>query len=450
VAAPDSGVVDATVAPVDAPPEAAPTGRDAGEGGARGTVPDAAADLPDTGTNVLDAGTNILDAGTNVLDAGTNVLDAGSAVFDAGIDVNGTMSPDPGLLGFSIVGFKPLMRPRETRQFQLWGYYSDGQTHSLPGVLWSSGNPAVLSLPSSGFSEALAEGTSIVSAALDGKVVATVLITVRNVTLVSVSIGPPNPTVPFPDALSVTATGVYSDGSMFDLTQTRTVEWESDRDLVFDASALSGVTVSAIGRVGTFRISATFEGVTASAAVTVPFGTPSSITLQEPPELPVGVTYPVVALALYGYLNLDVTSLVTWSVDDPTIMTVGANGVVVPLKPGTTLVHASYPGFDIAPLPITVSPAVLKTVELVPSDFTMHVGDLPQPVQAYGTYDNGQMFEVTARAVWATANPRIAMVSDAGTTLGLVTPVMAGTTVLQATVGGVTGSTTVSVERRAF
>ena len=231
-------------------------------------------------------------------------------------------------------------------------------------------------------------------------------------------------------------------------TQTRTVDWQSDPDLAFDGQAFSGVTVSAVGRVGTFHISASFEGVTTSAAVTVPFGTADSIEIQEAPELAVGISFPVVANAFYSDYGLDVTSLVTWSVEDPTIMTVGTDGVVHPLKPGTTRVRASYPGYTIAPLTITVTPAVLLTIDLSPPGLATYVGDSPQAFTASGTFDNGQVFDVTASAVWATGNPKTATVSNAVGSIGVITPVRVGTTVVRATVGGVTGSTTLTVQPR--
>jgi hypothetical protein len=75
----------------------------------------------------------------------------------------------------------------------------------------------------------------------------------------------------------------------------------------------------------------------------------------------------------------------------------------------------------------------------------MYVGDSPQRFQACGTFDNGQLIEVTAKAVWAMTDPQVATVSNAAGAMGLVTPVKVGTTVLRATVGDVTGSTTLSV-----
>ena len=283
----------------------------------------------------------------------------------------GFIPPGATLLGFGIVGGKPLMRPEEAEQLQLWSFYSTGQTFRRTDVIWLSSNPAALSVTSDGFVVALAAGTSTVSVRLGDKVIATRLVTIKNVTLQSISIGPADLTIPFPAPLQITATGVYSDGSTFDLTHQ--VNWESDPDLGFNTlEAISPVSVVAIGKVGTFRISASFEGTVASASVAVRFGTPNSIELQEAPMLPVGVSYPVVAYAFYANeYGLNVTDLVTWSVDDPTILSMGAGGEIRGLKAGTTQVHASYPGFTIAPLPVTVSPAALLTLDSIPLQFRL-------------------------------------------------------------------------------
>lgn len=356
----------------------------------------------------------------------------------------------PTLLGPSVVGAEPLMRPMETNQLQLAYVYSNGQVLFRPNATWVSSNAGVLSVSSSGFAEALATGTSTVSAAADGKVVASALITVKDATLQSIAIGPANLTVPFPAPLTVTATGLYSDGSTFDLSHL--VNWESDPQLAFgDALSPSGVTVTATATVGTFHISATLGEISASALVTVPFGNPDSIAIQEPPSLPVGFTsYPVFAAAFYGDTSLDVTSLLTWSIDDPTIATMGAGGLLHTLKVGTTQIRATYPGYTIAPAPIAVTGASLLTIDLSPTGLIMFVGDSPQDYFATATYDNGQVFDVTSTAAWSTGNPQIASVSSAADMSGLVpvSPVSAGVTVVRATVAGVTGATIITVEAR--
>jgi hypothetical protein len=380
------------------------------------------------------------------------MLADGQAILTATLDgvsttVTMTVSGWGGtLLGVVLEGSKPLMRPGETGQVRLSYYYSLGPEVRLNNPTWVSSNPAVLSVSAHGSTTALSVGSTTVSAVLADKTVASMLITVRDVTLASIIIGPSNLTIPFPDRLPVTATGVYSDGSKFDLTHV--ARWESSAgDIIIDQQTPPAATATAVGRVGSFPISASFEEVSGSSTITVPFGHPDSFLIQEASELPVGIPYPVVAYAYYrGLSGLDVSALVTWSVDDPSVATIAAGGLVHALKPGTTLVRASYPGATIAPLTLTVSQASLLTIELSPQNVQVYRTDPPQRFTAQGTYDSGQVFDVTGLAVWSTGNPQVASVSNAAASIGSVTGLKVGTTAVRAALAGVTGSTILTVQ----
>lgn len=84
---------------------------------------------------------------------------------------------------------------------------------------------------------------------------------------------------------------------------------------------------------------------------------------------------------------------------------------------------------------------VLLSIDVTPDDPTMAFGDGDVQFTATGTYDSGPPQDLTATAVWASDTPSVATVDAAG----LVTPVGAGTSVISATVGAISGSSTPTV-----
>src|SRR5207245_9684896 len=60
-------------------------------------------------------------------------------------------------------------------------------------------------------------------------------------------------------------------------------------------------------------------------------------------------------------------------------------------------------------------------------------------------YSDFTMLDVTPMGAWSSASTAVATISNAGGSQGLATSVAAGTTTITATLGGVSGSTTLTV-----
>ena len=115
------------------------------------------------------------------------------------------------------------------QQFTATGTYSDASTQDLTqSASWTSSNNAVASISnaagSRGSATSIAAGTTTITAAVGGVAGSTTL-TVTTATLVSLAIGPTNPSIPLGTTLQLTATGTYSDGGTQVLTQS--VSWTS-------------------------------------------------------------------------------------------------------------------------------------------------------------------------------------------------------------------------------
>lgn len=94
-------------------------------------------------------------------------------------------------------------------------------------------------------------------------VVDTVSINIRAVTLQSITVTPPNPTIVSGTSQTFTATGLYTDGSTQNLTSSAT--WTSSNTGV---ATMSGATATGVG-VGTATITATLGSISASTTLAV-------------------------------------------------------------------------------------------------------------------------------------------------------------------------------------
>jgi hypothetical protein len=149
-----------------------------------------------------------------------------------------------------------------TQQFSAAGIYSDGSTADVTSqVTWSSSNPAIATISSTGLVTSVATGTANITATLSGVTGTPITLTVIAPTLSSILITPLSTTL---DETSSTqqfmATGTYSDGSTADITSQ--VTWSSSNPAIATISSTGSATS---GTTGTTNITAALSGVTAPA-----------------------------------------------------------------------------------------------------------------------------------------------------------------------------------------
>ena len=83
----------------------------------------------------------------------------------------------------------------------------------------------------------------------------------------------------------------------------------------------------------------------------------------------------------------------------------------------------------------------LKSIAVTPANFNIMIG-ATQQFTATGTYSDGSTQNLTSQATWASSSPGVATIN----TSGLATGVSTGTTTISATLLGVVGSTTLTVQ----
>ncbi|MFZ6744059.1 beta strand repeat-containing protein [Undibacterium sp. JH2W] len=136
----------------------------------------------------------------------------------------------------------------------------------------------------------------------------------------------------------------------------------------------------------------------------------------------------------------DVTTTSAWTSGSTTIATVdSASGIAKGVVSGTAVISASFGGKS-ASANLTVSPASLQSINLLPANPSVAIGG-KQQFAAMGTYSDGTTSDITAISSFTSASPVTATISNTG----LATGVAAGSSVITVASGTTTASTKLTV-----
>jgi uncharacterized protein YjdB len=299
-------------------------------------------------------------------------------------------------------------------------------------VTWTSDHPEIASVTDAGVVTATSPGTATITATSEGRSGAAT-VTVTRAPVSSLAITPGTASLVVGGAVSLVATPTDASGTV--LTD-RTVSWSS--------SAPAVATVSPTGVVagvapGSATITATSEGVSATATVTVSLVPVSAVAvLPSTASVTAGQTVALAAVVRDTAGTVLTDRVVSWTSSDTHVAIVSATGVVTGVAAGTTVITASSEGKSGSSTITVVAPAI-GSVTVAPSSDTVQVGD---KVTLTATVKDVTGAVVTDRPVtWTSSNTAVATVS----TGGIVTGRSAGTAVITATSGGRSGSATVLV-----
>jgi hypothetical protein len=138
------------------------------------------------------------------------------------------------------------------------------------------------------------------------------------------------------------------------------------------------------------------------------------------------------------------TTNLSFSSSLPAVATVDALGNITGVSQGTTIITAIYNnpsvGTFTASTTVTVTPAILSAITLA-ADGSVNAVGIPIQIHAIGNYSDGNALDLTSQVHFTSSNPSVAVVNN----LGVVTPVAVGTTQINATLNGVTGSLTLNI-----
>lgn len=162
-----------------------------------------------------------------------------------------------------------------------------------------------------------------------------------------------------------------------------------------------------------------------------------------------------IGLLSSGKETSDLRRIVSWSIADSTVASVGTTpadvGLVIGKKAGTTTLRASYGGIQSEETDNVVVLGALQSVALEAGDSPVLVPLNDEvEVKARATYAGGVELNVSDRCTWSVVNPLIAQVDDApsevdGDGKGWVTGKQLGETTLSATCEGKKASAPIRV-----
>ncbi|MGQ0647472.1 MAG: Ig-like domain-containing protein [Gemmatimonadaceae bacterium] len=307
-----------------------------------------------------------------------------------------------------------------------------GTTSSDRRVFWSSEHPAIATVSQSGVVTAVGPGTTQIAASHGGRsAIVPVTVTALPVSLVRVS--PTTSTVVVGASVRLSAEALNAGGGV---VSGRTVAWRTSNAALATVNSTGLVTGIAEG---TATISATVDGISGTAVVTLQRAAVATVTVS-----------PSTGAMLVGQslqLNAATTSAagaaltgraITWASSAPAIASVSSAGLVIALSPGAATISASSEGRS-ASSQITVSVVPVHAVKVVPGTATVAVN---RTAQLFAQVTDAGGSVLTGRPVtWTTDRPAVATVSGDG----LVSAIAAGQVRITARSEGEAGTATITV-----
>jgi hypothetical protein len=139
--------------------------------------------------------------------------------------------------------------------------------------------------------------------------------------------------------------------------------------------------------------------------------------------------------------NQNLTSLAAWTSSQPSIATVSnsSHGQVNGISAGTTILTAYVNGI-VGTANLVVSNATLVSITVSPANPSIHLG-AAQGFTAVGNFSDSTTQTLTNFVTWSSSSPTVAIISAAG----LATSASTGSTTIGATLNGVTGTASLTV-----
>jgi uncharacterized protein YjdB len=300
-------------------------------------------------------------------------------------------------------------------------------------ITWSSAAQSIASVDANGAVTGVAVGITSVSATVNGYSGSAQVIVIPP-PVASITVTPSSATVIVSKTRQLAAEVKDADGNV--LTD-RVVTWTSSDNGIATVDANGLVTAVSPGNV---TITATCEGISSTAAITVIVPPVASVVVTpDPASVIIGKTVQLIATVRDADGNVLTGRVVTWSSADGSIAIIDANGLVTGVHAGTVTVTATSEGITGSAQVIVQLPPAASVV-VTPNPASVMTGGT---VQLIATVRDADGNVLTNRAVsWHSGNVVIAAVNG----VGLVTGTLEGSTTVTATSEGITGSALVIVQ----
>lgn len=383
-------------------------------------------------------------SGSNLADPTVKGLKAGQAtltVSSGELTATATITVTDATLTAIAISPSPATGPAGiVTQLTASGTFSDGHTADVTEqATWTSNaaNTARVedTTGNKGKVTGVVIGTAKISATAQG-ITGSVNFTVSAPTLLSISVQPSPNTLPLGVNQQLTAMGSFSDGSTQAISTGLT--WTSSNLAVADVTS-GGLLKSK--SVGTATINAEKSGNVGSASVEVTAAalkllavSPSNVSLSK------GSTRQLSALATFtDGTATNATGQATWTSSDTAIASVTSSGLVTAHSEGSATITAAFAGKSTT-ASVTVTAPSLVSLEISPANSTVAKG-LTTQLTATGTYSDGSTSPISSQVTWTSSNTTAVTVS----TSGLATAKAVGGSVITASLGTASASTTLTV-----
>jgi hypothetical protein len=269
--------------------------------------------------------------------------------------------------------------------------------------------------------------------------------------LTAVSLTPTNPTLTLnlspPATRQFVAIGQYSFGNPQDITNQLT--WVSADTTVATMDNKGVATAVGSGRViltGSIQDPVSLKIFQVSTVLTV---VPQLTGITIGPasaQIAKGTARQFTATAKYNDgTSPDITSLVAWNSTQSGIATIssspGTQGLAQAASPGSTSISASLGTVSSSASSLTVSNANLLSISVTPAGAAVPLATSQQFV-ANGSFDDGTQQDISETANWTSSSPTIARIRS----LGVVTGIGLGSTMITANSGAVNGTASATVD----
>ncbi|MGV3619725.1 MAG: Ig-like domain-containing protein [Archangium sp.] len=236
-------------------------------------------------------------------------------------------------LSYLLVSSPPPLPVGRSTTLTLQGVLSDGSVQAM-SAQWSSSQNAVAMVDAAGHVEALAAGTSIVTARV-GTFTVSVNVTVTSATPTSLQVEASASVVTLNGSARLTAWLNYSDGARFDVTREAVWQVGNPSLLTVDASGvvapLAGGTTQVTARWGVFSSAATLQVDAAPVLVQLTFSGAEFIEAGDAPSFTAWGEYT-------DGSTVDVTSQVSWSSSNASVLSSNGGGAFSALAAGVSSV----------------------------------------------------------------------------------------------------------------
>ncbi len=311
--------------------------------------------------------------------------------------------------------------------------FTDGSTQVLTGATWSSSSNAVATVDASGVAKGVSVDSATITATFGGISGSTTL-TITPAVLTSIVVS--NPSIANGLTQQLSATGVYSDTTTTDITNA--VTWSSASTTVATVSASGFATGLSLG---TSIMTATLGSISGSATVTITSAVLQSIAVTPSvPTVAKGLTQQLTATGTYSDASTQTLTGLTWTSATPSVATVNGTGLASTLTQGTSIISVTS-GLISGNTTLTVGPAVVQSIAITPAN-TIIAKDVTQQFVATGTFTDNSTADISSISTWSSDTTAVVTISSM---TGLATGLTIGSATINAAVGGILGSTSLTV-----